>query len=401
MRWLALLALLGGCTAEDVGEPVVSREERTDFPIHIDRDLDVLFVVDDSPSMADEQVALAAGFERIIAALETIEGGLPNLHIAVVSGDGSGAFVVGDGCSPDGVRFLVDVAERDGSRIRNYDGALVDAFTCNAMVGSGGSEPQQPLEAMRRALDGSNPDNAGFRRDGAHLAIVLVSDEDDCSNLDPSRYAADPFACFEDGVLCGPDGCVPREDSPTVQRVSDYVDFLKSLVIDDSLVLVSTITGPAEPVVVGSDHLEPSCASATGLAYPAIRLDHFRRQFPNRNSATSICGPDLSEGFSLFAELSRMTLGAPCLSGRLHDLDPDTDGIQFECVVSEVVAPDTNEQEETLLPYCSDLDPVVPCWRLVEDLAACPDTPTHLILGFERGGASVTNTYVRARCRTE
>src|SRR5512144_440234 len=51
------------------------------------RDLDVLFVVDNSPSMADKQRSLAANFPRMMDVLATLDGGLPNLHIGVVTSD--------------------------------------------------------------------------------------------------------------------------------------------------------------------------------------------------------------------------------------------------------------------------------------------------------------------------
>src|SRR5665647_2341904 len=49
--------------------------------------LDILFVIDDSPSMADKQAALAAAFPRMIDVLGQIDGGLPSLHIGVVTSD--------------------------------------------------------------------------------------------------------------------------------------------------------------------------------------------------------------------------------------------------------------------------------------------------------------------------
>src|SRR5512140_1792741 len=50
-------------------------------------DLDVLFVIDDSPSMIDKQVALKAAFPALIAQLSAVNGGLPNLHLGVISTD--------------------------------------------------------------------------------------------------------------------------------------------------------------------------------------------------------------------------------------------------------------------------------------------------------------------------
>jgi len=144
-----------------------------------DRDLDLLFVIDNSPSMADKQVSLAENFRRIIDKLVQLDGGLPNLHIGVVTSDmgtqGSGVATPGapigvlgnGGCAgaggdgalahdgdPQLVRgFLVDVADpaSPGGRLRNYDGELVDEFARLAQVGAGGCGFEQHLAAMRRA----------------------------------------------------------------------------------------------------------------------------------------------------------------------------------------------------------------------------------------------------------
>ena len=46
---------------------------------------DILFMVDDSSSMAPLQAKLAAGFSDFMTALEHLAGGTPDLHIGVVS----------------------------------------------------------------------------------------------------------------------------------------------------------------------------------------------------------------------------------------------------------------------------------------------------------------------------
>jgi len=403
MRRLVLLAVLAGCTEYELGEsePVQAKEDLKDIPIAINRDLDILFVIDDSSSMAEEQASLAANFPAFIEVLETIEGGLPNVHIGVVSsnmgGETSGS-CAGSGrdgdllvgpwtCRPEGAPFLVDVATEDGGRTRNYPGTLAEAFTCNAMLGTEGCPYEQHLQAMRRALDGSNLENNGFLRHDAYLAVVFIADEDDCSIDGPIPTDCD---CFDDAHL--------------LYDVQEYVDFLKALKADPGMVLVSTIAGDPTPLVFDDDgNVVPSCISSSGSAHPALRLTDLAHQFPNRNTFTSICEEDLSDGMRLFAEMIKVTLGNPCLESDLVDVEPGANGLQFECVVSEVVDPGTNEQDETLLPYCSaDGGAGLPCWHMVEDRASCPDTPTGLVLQIERSGVSVApGTHVVARCLTE
>lgn len=51
------------------------------------RDLDILFMIDDSASTLDKQTELAASFPRMIDVLQTLDGGLPNLHIGIITSD--------------------------------------------------------------------------------------------------------------------------------------------------------------------------------------------------------------------------------------------------------------------------------------------------------------------------
>ena len=92
-----------------------------------------------------------------------------------------------DGCGLNlGARWIEDNESLDGSgRSTNYTGALADVLSCLAMaVGVGGSAYPQPLQALRMALNplaGMNESNRGFLRDEASLAIIVISDQDDCS----------------------------------------------------------------------------------------------------------------------------------------------------------------------------------------------------------------------------
>ena len=57
------------------------------IPATISNDLDLLFVIDDSPSMLDKQTNLKASFPAFINELNALPGGLPNVHIGVVTSD--------------------------------------------------------------------------------------------------------------------------------------------------------------------------------------------------------------------------------------------------------------------------------------------------------------------------
>ncbi|MBU1240826.1 hypothetical protein KJ865_14025, partial [Myxococcota bacterium] len=77
-------------------EPVVIPS--FDIPISTDRDVDLLFVIDDSKSMDAEQQRIREQFQSLMQVLKDISGGLPNIHVAVVSTDLGTAPVEIPGC---------------------------------------------------------------------------------------------------------------------------------------------------------------------------------------------------------------------------------------------------------------------------------------------------------------
>jgi hypothetical protein len=223
------------------------------IPVSPEREVDILFMVDNSPSMDPKQQRLAENFPKMIQVLQQIpdpSGGqsLPNVHIGVISSDmGSGSDPIGQNCkrvlgdrgllwgndpnnfiasvapnSPyandpnhrplatpgcglhTGQRWISDVADPNGNgRVKNYDGNIQDVFSCLATaVGTGGCGFEHQLQSVRVALNADypnnpqnasnqiNPENIGFVRPNAYLAIVLVTDEDDCS-ADPDDTVND------------------------------------------------------------------------------------------------------------------------------------------------------------------------------------------------------------------
>jgi len=438
-----LAVTLAGCPDREVAkvDPRQNREQEKEVPVQINRDIDILFVIDDSGSMREEQASLAANFQRFINVLNNIEGGLPNVHIGVVStnvGAGTGGIA---GCenngdngllqnAPQGAcetptdRYISDIANEDGSRNRNYAGGdLAATFSCIAELGITGCGFEQPLESMRRALNGSNAQNQGFLRDNAFLAVIIISDEDDCSTEDGGMFNTDAaqdnissslgflssFRCFEFGVVCNPDtprssgprvDCVPRDNSQYMYNVAEYANFLKGLKDDPGQIIVAGIIGNTSPVAVisnmGEPKLDASCSSSSGTADPAIRINSFLEAFPNRNTSTTICNDDLSDALTVIADLLAKVIGNPCMEGDLKL----TDGAPV-CTVADVRNLNQDGQEETIIGLCNAGMDNLPCYHFVQDTAACDiDTyPTQLTLVIERGNSDVpANTTVVARC---
>jgi hypothetical protein len=422
---LLFLLAMGAC-GEDPPEvePLTCGETFKDIPFAPPRPIDLLIVIDTAPSMAGEQASMAVNARRFANVIESMEGGLPDLHLAVVTSDlGAGGFTVagcageGDGgafhtppeCNVDG-DFLVHHDFLDGTSETNYSGEFADAVACMADVGVGTCAIRQPVAAALQAL--AHP---GFLRDEAYLSVVFISDGDDCSAAHPTLFDPDrgdlgmpvEFRCFEHGIECDPDdaripgakqGCEPREIS-LVQPIDGQTAALRAVKPDPARVIVSLVAGLPGPVVVADDlTLAPTCTSATAEAGPAIRLGALTEGFPQRNTVTTVCNEDLSDALVVLAGWPGEIIFNPCMEGDI-DRDPAAPGTQAECVVSDVRFPGEDRQEERLIPACADTDEL-PCWRLEEDRASCPSTPTSTVLQIERHDYPPSGTHTQIRCLT-
>jgi len=411
-------------------------------------DLDILVVVDNSESMAPQQVALADNFPRMMDVLGQLDGGLPNLHLGVITSDmgtsGSSAQVPGPaigqlgsgGCALSGDdgelqhnspaltgTFISDVSDGAGGRTRNYTGELRDVFSQIALVGEHGCGFEQHLHAMRRGLE--NPLNAGFLRPEANLAVIIIADEDDCSALDPTLFQPTDdgtigpllsFRCTRHGVRCDPDmttvgvknDCVPRADSTLIEDVQPFVDGLVAVKQDARMVMVAGIVGDPGPVEVEprtindvtSPALHHSC-QFTGpggdvrSADPAVRLAAFLDAFPGRSQRTSICSADLSSPLAQIGDSAKQLMGGSCLdSSRLADAS-EAPGVQPACEVVDVR--DSAPDAPRALPAC-DSATASDCYLIVADSTACPASDDHLRLSFRRT-AVTADTWTSVRCQ--
>jgi hypothetical protein len=138
--------------------------------------LDVLFVVDNSGSMAEEQEKLG---QRISSFINTLQG--VDWRIGVTTTDVSdGAFGLKGRLlefSP-GVKWI-------GPSTKNKEELFLntvvrpESSSCNPECPSG---DEQPLKAMTLAFEKHSTENLGFFRDGADIGIIVLSDEDEMSS---------------------------------------------------------------------------------------------------------------------------------------------------------------------------------------------------------------------------
>jgi hypothetical protein len=178
--------------------------------------LDLLFVIDDSESMREEQAWLRAGLHNLVTVLTTgdlngdgVQDQPPvhDLHIGVVSADlGAGGLTGVPSCAGRGDDAVLQHAGDPAlagctsdypSFLRYVEGevqpgeAAID-LGCIAALGTGGCAVEQPLGAALRALSTDTSGSfAGAADRQSALGIVIVSDEDDCSVQNPDAFAAD------------------------------------------------------------------------------------------------------------------------------------------------------------------------------------------------------------------
>ncbi|MDY0003025.1 MAG: hypothetical protein RBU30_17120 [Polyangia bacterium] len=430
-----------------------------DLPQSLERDVDLLFVIDDSGSMLDEQILLQAQFSALMQKLRAMEGGLPNVHLGVTStdlgtspfpitfceqagGDG-GRLLTGSCVNPTGAPYVVDVepqaceiskdelgicsahgcqeancahepstslaidAATGCPRCRNYQGQdLEDVFSCIAGLGTQGCGFEQPLEAMYKALDSASTANSGFVRENAFLAVVFITDEDDCSASNPQLYdnsqtdinsqlgPLTSFRCFEFGIQCDQTGrtlqglrtnCQPREDAGALLHpVSRYVNFLQQMK-DPQMLVVAAIAGPVtnQQVTVGLDeYSQPevafSCSTERGGAVPGVRLralvDAFNQPEDLSWAFSSICSATYTDALQGVADKIIGGLAPQCPPTPFKGCsDP---GAQFglpadgyagndqclpTCRLQDVFQRGTAEESRADLPPCLEVCPQGSC----------------------------------------
>lgn len=436
------LAPLGPCTVSAVSERVDQAGVS---------DVDLLFMVDNSGSMASEQAKIAKELPRLVQVLTTGDrcaGGneadcdlnddkepkrhftpVKQLHLGVVSSNmggideptGSQAAVLAckglgdDGKLQTSTEVAVDgvVAKRqefqdyaegevviqpdedcmipDQPRYQEYAAAdgdkpdlIASNFACVARLGVRGCPFEQQLEAVWKALapsegsganykflNGSNGQgdgyNKNFLREDAILAIIEVSDEEDCSITDEGKVlfsqAADATAEYGPlNLRCGK--ATERPDyEDLIHPTKRYITGLKSLKPDNedrilyaAIVGIPTDAGDKSPEEIlelsemqfRENPLKPGfpATSCTGMttdpvtgkerideAYPPRRYMEVAAGFGENAVVYSICQDDYAPALDTLIGKIASKLKGNCLPRKLT---PDAKGA-VNCQVFELL----------------------------------------------------------------
>jgi len=307
-------------------------------------ELDLLVMSDDSGSLVEEQASFTAELPRLMEILGSGDldgdGGADfepfDIHAAVVTSDmGVGGFTVptcaearfGDdgilktegrddlaGCEREYPTFLTFAPDADAEAFARDVACLT--------FDTGGCGFEQPLEAVLKALSPSEPTrwtapgfvppifaegtaghgdgaNAGFVRPDSVLAVVMLSDEDDCSARDTEIFDASSRAYRGTDLNLR---CFAHADR-ALHPLPRYIDGLRQLRRDPRRLVIAPIVGfpveyepppgerpdwgglISEDPAVRDDRMEervdpsmpsrlqPSCSAPDrGIAMPPVRI---------------------------------------------------------------------------------------------------------------------------------
>lgn len=429
--------------------------------------IDILFVVDNSKSMDQEQQKLREQFPIMIKALTTGDSDgdgetdfppATDLHLAVVSSDmglpglgpednpdttgacaGFGddgmllndptqAIAAGLSCpqtkSSDNPIFLEHIRDEKEDTAITLQSAddTASAFACAATLGVSGCGFEMQLESALKALWPDDPDNQNERQkelaisflegtpshgDSLHkeflrgtpyhpteaeelslLAIVVVTDEEDCSagtrgNVEflslnfPGGDRQDlNLRCYKDtindwgnkypveryveafkalrpeheqlmvfaGIVGVPVDIKDDENGDGVVTASEHAGYFERLLSDRDM---------QETVSEDTNNLEPSCVNTeadgtiTTQAYPPRRLVEVAQQFGQKGVVHSICQDDFRPAIEDIVRAISYELGSLCIE---HELARDENGM-IPCDVVWEMPPGLDCDEEYLTPH--------------------------------------------------
>ena len=256
---------------------------------------DILFVVDNSGTMQEEHDKMVDGFQSFI---ENVRESETDFHIGVTTTDMDQDGEQGRLIEYDGYRYIT--ADMDPDTYTMVFKGMIDR------IGTNGSGWEKGLWAAKSALypqseggqSGEGGYNAGFLRASATLAIIFVSDEDDCSDEYAPLPGEDTNECYEYADTL----------TPAFEYIADY----QALKPSDDLVVASGIIG------LPGEETSADCGKYTGYRYIEV-IDDLR------GILGDICRPEFSD------LLSEMGLYASGLQTRFTlSRTPDPESIEVK-----------------------------------------------------------------------
>ncbi len=352
---VALTAGLAGCNAHDL-TPIDDslRAVRVEWSPRLESNqVDILWVVDNSGSMQEEQIELSARFDEFVIALADLQA---DFHMAVVTTDSGdrGVFQVEPGeslqnncfAAPELLAYCDDIEFEQ--RFMVSDDYLIDPddpsqgldsarlsreFRCAATVGDCGNGFERGLQTMVEALSDENLDgpNAGFLRDDAFLVVIFLTDEDDCSNNDSFQVTRDAD-CY---------AAERREQLVPVERFYEQLVEMKSGA--NEKVLIAGIIGvddrlpPQTFTELDRDGPRFSCISELSAGDESVdardgeRYRELILMAESRGLEESICQGNFSSALNNIGEILRKNLDLNCL----RDAPRTCQDVETDCPLTD------------------------------------------------------------------
>ena len=194
------------------------------------RQIDLAFILNNSPAMAVKRDKLNRQFPDLLKALtDPNDGTLPSLRAAFIDGDmGSGGAIAQGVCGPKNGSILGDggnlqlvgglgcgVTDPTAHWVQmatlspaNYTGDIRQVLSCVASsLPQLGCNYQQTLRALASSATDLGPAGLpAFLRNNADLGLIIVSDEDDCSALPSDGMFAPAIATETANLRCATRG---------------------------------------------------------------------------------------------------------------------------------------------------------------------------------------------------
>jgi len=504
------VATVSSCTQRSLNalNPCTINGVVQNVPVNPQRALDLLIVIDDSPSMRDEQEKLQEQVPRLVNLLLTggeaepeAVGEFPaveSLHVGIVTpdlghstvpahsfsagsgmsfdfnptstcmrnnGNGNAGFMQTEGLSGNPRTPCVAVTPPEGTRYLNHPEPgftavdLVNDVECVTGQDDGCGFEQQ-LESI--LASDRNTANSGFNREGALLAVILITDEDDCSTTDPRVFDVEardsnpfqgPFTSSDElqfNLRCW-------AHKQALQNVQRYVDGVAALKSDPSQVVFAAITGIPEDGALDrvnfdsdearydailahpgmeqvpdpseadnrSQELTPACEAGdgSGSAAPGVRIVETMRGLAEDNTGVgtvveSICADDYAPALNAIVDRIAAALRQLCLPRPLNRTSQDVVGCEVREVQpdGETCANAGRGREETAvsvedgrevcrvnqLPSDGVNVPTGLGWFYddftAETASACSFNPEQQRVSFTEGAAPVTGARIRFEC---
>lgn len=320
----AALAVLcfGACTSpvDQPGSTLPGRCQ-AESPLIQPQKTDILFVIDNSGSMSEEQSAVATELPAFLDELQRGGGVAQDFRVGVITTSVYRRAFVNN--TDEYIEYTAEsgrlrpVPDSNGGPtaeryIDSSDPQLLEKFGRLVKQGVEGSGQETPFEAVRLAVASplatqplAEGGNEGFLRDGARLLVVVVSDEDDCS----STQRPPPVALTQDTSR---DLCTEQADRLT--SVDAYYQTFQGLK-DGTGASREVMWATIGPVALSDKHAElvkdvtPSgtfvrnadCPTSYG---PGYRQRAMAERFDSRlDNLDSICRPSYRDTLVAIATL--------------------------------------------------------------------------------------------------